>query len=295
MTFTKAGMEGVPEEDVELILTAALKEDVGPGDWTSLWTIPEGVCARGTVVAKERLVPAGGELARRVFLHVDPDLAVRIEARDGGWVEDGGTLLTVNGEARAILTAERTALNILGHLSGIATLTRSFVERIDGTGARITDTRKTTPGWRNLEKYAVRVGGGGNHRFGLYDMVMIKDNHLSVAGGVQTAVRRVSEENRVGLPVEVEVAGLTQLDELRGAAVDRILLDNMDVDTLTEAVRRVRSWDPPYPELEASGNMSLDRIREVAETGVEWISVGALTHSAPAVDLSLRLDEEAFP
>jgi len=197
------------------------------------------------------------------------------------------------GRARPILTGERTALNFLQRLSGVATMTRRFVDAVAGTGATILDTRKTTPSFRLLEKAAVRAGGGGNHRIGLYDMVLIKDNHIAAAGGITAAVRRVREHDRAGLPIEVEVTNLAELDEAIDAGVDRILLDNMDLETMRAAVERVRERageGRPRPLLEASGNITIDRVRAVAETGVDLISVGALTHSAPALDLSLRID-----
>jgi nicotinate-nucleotide pyrophosphorylase (carboxylating) len=277
------------EREAERLVRIALDEDVGEGDWTTLWTVDEGREAEAEIVAKETLVLAGTEVARMAFLGVDPGLAVEILVGDGTRIESGTTVLRVRGSARAILTGERTALNFMGRLSGIATLTRRFVDRVKGTGARIVDTRKTTPGWRHLEKWAVRAGGGTNHRMGLYDMVLIKDNHIAAAGGVGEATRRVHEQNSLALPVEVEVVRPEQVEELRGLEVDRILLDNMDDGTLREAVRRVGAWPEPRPELEASGNMSLERVRGVAEGGVHWISVGALTHSVRTSDLSLRI------
>jgi nicotinate-nucleotide pyrophosphorylase (carboxylating) len=195
----------------------------------------------------------------------------------------------VEGPARALLTGERTALNFLGHLSGIATLTRRFVDAVRGTGASIIDTRKTTPGWRILEKKAVRDGGGRNHRMGLYDMVMIKDNHIAAAGGIEAAVARVRKANDRDLPVEVEVTTIQELIRVLPLRVDRVLLDNMPLETLREAIRRVEAAPLPRPETEASGNVLLGSARSIAETGVDLISVGALTHSAPNADLSMRV------
>jgi len=246
--------------------------------------------AEALIIAKEPLVVAGIQVARRVFQTVDPGLEVEALAADGAKVELGTPILKVRGLARGILTAERTALNFLGRLSGVATLTRSFVQAVGtGSGARITDTRKTTPGWRVLEKWAVRIGGGVNHRLGLDDMVLIKDNHIVAAGGVRNAVLRVTERNDLGLSVKVEVSRVDEVEELRGLPIDRILLDNMNNAAMREASARISDWPEPRPELEASGNMSLDRVRSVSETGVSWISVGAITHSAPTVDLSLGL------
>ncbi len=198
-------------------------------------------------------------------------------------------ILRIWGEGRSILTAERTALNFLARLSGVATLTRRFVEAVEGELAEIMDTRKTTPGWRALEKWAVRVGGGANHRMGLDDMILVKDNHIAMAGGVRNAVERVQQRNEPGLLVEVELTRPGQLDRLRELGVQRILLDNMSDEEIREAAAQVSQWPEPRPELEASGNMTLERVRRVAQTGVDWISVGGLTHSARSVDLSLQL------
>jgi nicotinate-nucleotide pyrophosphorylase (carboxylating) len=279
----------VPEADLEALVTRALSEDVGGGDWTTRWTVGEGVRAEGVVVAKETMVVAGLDAARLSFRAVDPSLDVEALVEDGDRVACDTAVLRVRGSARSILTGERTALNFLGRLSGIATLTQRFVDEVEGTGARILDTRKTTPGWRSLEKWAVRMGGGSNHRMGLDDMIMIKDNHISAAGGLKEAVAAVGERNEFGLPVEVEVGDLDQLEEARGLGVDRILLDNMTEEELASAVSGVAVWPAPRPELEASGNVTLERVRSVAETGVDWISVGALTHSARSMDLSLYL------
>ncbi len=282
-------MTGVPDALLDSLIGAALAEDVGEGDVTTLWTVDAGRRARATIHAKEAVVVAGGRAAELSFQRVDPELTVEILAPDGASLSPGSAILTVVGSARSILTGERTALNFLARLSGIATLTRSYVDAVQGTKARILDTRKTTPGWRALEKWAVRVGGGANHRMGLYDMVLVKDNHIAAAGGVLEAVRAVDERNDRGLPVEVEVTSLREARELRGTSVDRILIDNMTTDETAAVVLEVSEWPDPRPELEASGNMSLDRVRRVAETGVDWISVGALTHSARWVDLSLDL------
>ena len=278
----------MPEAEADALVTAALEEDVGDGDFTTLWTVEERARARGAVVSREAAVVAGAQVAERVFERIDPSLRVDVVVKDGGSVDREGTILTVEGSARSILTGERAALNFLARLSGIATLTRAFVRAVEGTGARILDTRKTTPGWRALEKWAVRLGGGWNHRMGLYDMVLVKDNHIIAAGGVGAALRAVARANLRGLPVEAEITGLDELTELRGVPLDRLLIDNMTVEGIASVVREVAAWEP-RPELEASGNMTLERVRSVAETGVDWISVGALTHSAPWIDLSLEL------
>jgi nicotinate-nucleotide pyrophosphorylase (carboxylating) len=277
------------DAEVSNLVDLALNEDVGEGDWTTLWTVGCDTRAEALVVAKEALIVAGGLVVRRVFLAVDPDIEVDLLVSDGEGIEVGTSILRVKGGARGILTAERTALNFLGRLSGIATLTRKFVEAVEGHKARILDTRKTTPGWRALEKWAVGIGGGVNHRMGLDDMILVKDNHILAAGGVREAVLLIREQNETGLPIEVEIVRAEQVEELCEFGIDRILLDNMDEGEIRQVVTRVSAWPVPRPEIEASGNMTLERVRGVAETGVDWISVGALTHSVQSVDLSLQL------
>lgn len=270
------------------LIDLAVDEDRGPGDWTTRWTVPARLRVRAEVVAREDGILAGVAPATAVFLRLDSRVGCDLRLDDGAPVHDGDVVFSLNGPARAILTGERVALNFLQRLSGVATFTRRFVTAVDGTDARILDTRKTTPGWRSLEKAAVRAGGGVNHRMGLYDAVMIKDNHIAITGGLTAALAAVREQNTRALPVVVEVRTLDELDEALGAGVDRLLLDNLDLATLREAVLRARR-QTPSPVLEASGNMTLERVRAVAETGVDFISVGALTHSAPALDLSLRI------
>lgn len=279
-------------EALEQLITLALEEDVGPGDWTTLWTVPPERRGSATIVAKEALVVAGTDASVRVFQRVDPGLTTEVVAGDGTEVLEEAPVLKVNGSLRSILTAERAALNFLGRLSGIATITRRFVRAVSGTGAQILDTRKTTPGWRLLEKAAVLAGGGRNHRVGLHDMILVKDNHLVAAGGLREAVEGVRRANRDGLPVEVEVGTLEELEQAIGLGVTRILLDNMRLEAMREAVVRTKALGRNRPLLEASGNMTLGRVRAVAETGVDFISVGALTHSAPSADLSLRVTQE---
>ena len=270
-------------------LQAWLREDWGTQDWTSASVPDRPMEAR--VVAKADLVLAGLPVARDVFRAVDPGLAVTLEAADGDRVAPGTLVLRVAGSSRAILMAERVMLNLLQRLSGTATLTRAFVDAVAGTGARILDTRKTTPGLKVLEKYAVRCGGGLNHRLTLSDGVLLKENHIAASGGLQAAVaqaRRVSP-NLVRIEVEAET-----LDQVREALatpdVDGVLLDNMTLEQMASAVG-LRKAAGSRAFLEASGNLSLARARAVAETGVDFLSVGALTHSAPAADLSLRFQE----
>jgi nicotinate-nucleotide pyrophosphorylase (carboxylating) len=277
----------LPREATALI-DASLAEDVGDGDFTTLWTIPAERPAEATIVAKAPGVIAGSEVAAEVFRRVDPDLRLEVAAGDGTAVAPGDVVMRIAGSARAILTAERTALNFLQQLSGVATVTRRYVDAIAGTGARVIDTRKTTPAMRLLEKAAVVAGGGANHRVGLYDMVMIKDNHIAAAGGIMAAVEAVRVRNQRGLRVEVETSTLAEVGEALAARVDRVMFDNMDPATLRAAVALAAAAEP-RPETEASGGITLETIRAAAETGVDFISVGALTHSAPALDLSLRL------
>jgi nicotinate-nucleotide pyrophosphorylase (carboxylating) len=262
----------------------ALAEDVGDGDVTSEATVPADARARALITQKAPGVVFGLDPAEETFRTLDPSVALERLVAEGIWRE-GGPVLSVEGSARAILTAERTALNFLQRLSGIATLTARCVREVEGTGAEILDTRKTTPGLRRLEKAAVAAGGGHNHRAGLYDAILIKENHVTLAGGIGEAVRRASLHSRA-LPVEVECRTLEELDEALAAGASRILLDNMSVEQLRAAVARVGG----RAELEASGGVTLETVGEMASTGVQFISVGALTHSAPALDLSLILE-----
>ncbi|GLR82765.1 carboxylating nicotinate-nucleotide diphosphorylase (plasmid) [Azospirillum oryzae] len=271
---------------VEPIVRAALAEDLGrAGDITTDSIIPADAVATARIAARKDGRVAGLEAALIAFRLLDPGISVTVERADGDDVAPGGTIASLTGKARALLTAERTALNLMGRLSGIATATRALVREVDGTNARIVCTRKTTPGLRVLEKHAVKLGGGFNHRFGLDDAVLIKDNHIAVAGGVRPAVERVRAAIGHMVKVEVEVDTLDQLDELLGLPVDVVLLDNMDPDTLRRAVRMVDG----RLLTEASGNVTLATVRAIAETGVDMISCGWLTHSAPNLDLGLDM------
>jgi nicotinate-nucleotide pyrophosphorylase (carboxylating) len=268
---------------IDDLVARALAEDVGDGDATTEATVPADARARAVIAQKAPGVIYGLDVAQATFRALDPDIQVRRLVDEGQW-RDGGRVLELEGCARAILTAERTALNFLARLSGVATLTARCVAAVHGTGVRILDTRKTTPGLRALEKAAVAAGGGTNHRAGLYDAILIKENHETLAGGVGEAIRRVREHSPQ-LSLEVECATLAQVDEALAAGARRILLDNMTVSGLREAVRHVEG----RAELEASGGITLEALGEVAGTGLDFISVGALTHSAPALDLSLLL------
>jgi nicotinate-nucleotide pyrophosphorylase (carboxylating) len=268
----------------ELIRTA-LAEDVGRGDITTRLTVPAAARATGTLLAKQDGVLAGLPLVERVFAAVGGGVAVTAAANDGDALTVGLQVATVEGPAAAVLIGERLVLNFVQQLSGVATLTRQYVEAVRGTKARIIDTRKTTPGLRVLEKYAVRMGGGANHRSGLDDGIVIKDNHLVAAGGVTAAVHAARRGAPHGLKVQVECATLAQVDEALAAGAEALLLDNMSVADVAEAVRRVAG----RAVIEASGGVNLGSVRAIAETGVDLISVGALTHSAPALDLSLKI------
>jgi len=276
-------------EDRQAVVAAiqrALAEDIGPGDVTSEWVLGPELQATGRFLVKEPGVIAGLEVAEEVFRQVEPTVRFRAAVVDGVPVQAGQIVAWVEGPAIALLSAERTALNFLQRMSGIATRARRFVEAVQGTGAIILDTRKTAPGLRLLDKMAVRLGGASNHRFGLFDMVLIKDNHIAAAGGITAAVRRAQAHNDQGLPIEVEVTDLEQLEEALALGVHRILLDNMDVATLRRAV----ALTGRRALLEASGGISLENVAEVAATGVDYISVGSLTHSVRALDISLDIE-----
>jgi len=270
---------------VTRLIAMALEEDLGRGDVTTLATIPPDRSAYGNINAKADLTVAGLPLVERLLALVDPHAEVRMFFAEGSAVKKGQVVVEMSGNAAAFLTAERTMLNFLQHLSGVATLTRKFVDAIAGTKCKIIDTRKTLPGFRLLDKYAVTQGGGTNHRMGLDDGILIKDNHIAVCGGVGAAVRRARIQASALLRIEVECTTLAEVQEALDARADIILLDNMSTSQIADAVRLVNG----RALLEASGNMSLDRAREVAETGVDFISVGTLTHSASAVDLNMSM------
>ena len=290
--------------EIDALILRALAEDVGSGDVTCLATIPVTAVAHARIVAKAPLVCAGLPIGERVFRALDADVAVQLLAKDGEVVDKGRELARIHGHARAILSGERTALNFLAHLSGIATLTHRFVERLAGTNAKIRDTRKTTPGLRTLEKYAVRMGGGTNHRIGLYDAILLKENHIAVAGGVKpvldqahayassqmrpeemTAYESIAAPRgnaaKASLPIQIEVRDECELREAVKAGAESVLLDNMTPATAARCVKLARSLRPDVI-VEISGGITLDNARAYAETGADFLSSGALTHSAPA-------------
>ena len=294
------------------LIRRALAEDVGSGDVTSLATIPATALAHARIIAKAPLVCVGLPLAERIFRSLDADASITLLAKDGDLVEKGRELLQIRAKARAVLTAERTALNFLAHLSGIATLTHRFVESLAGTNAKIRDTRKTTPGLRMLEKYAVRMGGGTNHRIGLYDAILLKENHIALAGGVTaalgqahayaslqmkpqetTAYEAIAGPNTGSpinfLPIQIEVRDERELREALEAGAESVLLDNMTPDAAGRCVKLARSLRRDCV-VEISGGITLENARAYAETGADFLSSGALTHSAPAADVSLLVD-----
>jgi nicotinate-nucleotide pyrophosphorylase (carboxylating) len=298
--------------DIDELIRRALAEDVGSGDVTSLATIPATAFAHARIIAKAQLVCAGLPLAERVFRSLDADASLKLLANDGDLVEKGHEVLEIRARARAVLTAERTALNFLARLSGVATLTRRFVERLAGTNTKIRDTRKTTPGLRTLEKYAVRMGGGSNHRIGLYDAILLKENHIALAGGVTAALGqahayasmqmkpqettayeasagRRSDSSIRSLPIQIEVRDEVELRDALEAGAESVLLDNMTPEAAGRFVRLSRSLRRNCV-VEISGGITLENERDYAETGADFLSSGSLTHSAPAADLSLLVD-----
>jgi len=277
----------VTGQEIEHLIELALSEDIGCGDVTSRLLLPDDPSGRAVIMAKQDGVLAGLPVAGMVFRAVNPKLVLKAFKRDGDRIRRGEKIVSVRGKTRSILSAERTALNFLQRLSGIATLTSKYVDEVKGTGTKILDTRKTTPGLRVLEKYAVKTGGGGDHRMGLFDMILIKENHIQAAGGVSKAVLRARSKRRKE-KVEVEIRNLPEAREAVKSKPDWIMLDNMRIDRMRRAVELIRSADRAI-KIEASGSVGLKNVRRIASTGVDFISVGALTHSAPALDMSLIL------
>ncbi|HEY3305941.1 MAG TPA: carboxylating nicotinate-nucleotide diphosphorylase [Candidatus Binatia bacterium] len=278
-------MDIVVTPQIEQLVRCALEEDIGAGDITTLSTVPWEARGKGLFRAKRDGVVAGLILIEKIFSYLDAGVKVRRLCRDGESVKQGTVVAEAEGPIRALLMGERTALNFLQRLSGTATLTRSYVDAVKDFPCKIIDTRKTTPGFRTLEKYAVRMGGGTNHRFGLYDAALVKDNHIVAAGSIAGAVRQVREQSPFMAKVEVECENLGQVREALEAGADVIMLDNVNPKEMAEAVRLInkRAW------VEASGGITIETLREVAATGVDFISVGALTHSAPAVDFNMKV------
>lgn len=287
---TLSDLMPLPALIVESAVRAALAEDLGDaGDITSQSTVPADTRSRVVLRAREHGCIAGLDAARAAFREMDPGLRISVQAPDGSVVAPGDVIAAIEGNARAIVTGERVALNFLGHLSGIATATRKFVDAVAGTNTRICCTRKTTPGLRAFEKYAVRAGGGVNHRFGLYDAILIKDNHIAMAGGIADAIRGARAKAGHMVRIEIEVDTLDQLKEALDIGVEAVLLDNMPPEVLREAV----TINQGRAALEASGGITLDTAASVAATGVDYISVGWITHSAPCLDIGLDYEATA--
>jgi nicotinate-nucleotide pyrophosphorylase (carboxylating) len=273
------------EQVIRKLIEEALREDIGPGDVTSDSVIPDESSATAQIIAKQDMVLAGILIAREVFHALDPWVQFTPLAHDGGKVLSGAIIAQVSGKTRALLAGERTALNLLQHLSGIATLTAKFVEALKGQRAEILDTRKTLPGLRAFEKYAVRMGGGRNHRFGLYDGILIKDNHIVAAGGIIKAMAHTRKKVHPLLKIEVEVKNLDEVREALAAGATMIMLDNMSPPVMKQAVNIIAG----KVLVEASGNVTLENVKAIAETGVDFISSGSITHSAPAADISMKI------
>ncbi|NEN85419.1 carboxylating nicotinate-nucleotide diphosphorylase [Paenibacillus elgii] len=277
--------------NLERSLRAWLEEDIGMGDVTTMTTIPAESQAKGIIHVKDEGIIGGLSVAEAVFALVDPQLRFEAKVNDGAAARYGTVIAEVSGSTRSILLGERLALNLLQRMSGIATRTRQFVDRLEGLPVRLVDTRKTTPGHRMLEKYAVRIGGGHNHRFGLYDAVMIKDNHIKGAGGIREAIVAARTQIPHTMKIEVEVETFEQLEEALAAGPDIVMLDNMSPEQMSQAVQRMKS-QAPHIMVEASGNVTLDTVRGIAESGVDVISVGRLTYSVQSLDISLDLNEQ---
>jgi len=284
-------MDVVITAQIEDLIKSSLEEDIGAGDLTTLSTVPPEAQGKGLFRAKRDCIVAGLFLLQKIFSFLDERVRVHCLCQDGDRIAKGSVVAEAEGPVRALLMGERTALNFLQRLSGTATLTRRYVDAVKGLPCKVIDTRKTTPGLRTLEKYAVRMGGGTNHRLGLYDAALVKDNHIVAAGSIDRAVKSIRRQAPFMARVEVECAGLQQVQAALDAGADVIMLDNMGTKEMAEAVRLInkRAW------VEASGGITLERLREVAEAGVDFISVGALTHSAPAVDFNMKITASAAP
>jgi len=285
-------LPGLDKDIIDPFITSALKEDVGDGDHTSLATINAGAKGKAKLLVKDTGILAGVELAEEIFHIVDANLKLSVRLKDGAAIRPGDIVLEVEGEARSILTAERLVLNCMQRMSGIATKTRQIVELLKDTQTKVLDTRKTTPGMRYLEKWAVHIGGGVNHRFGLYDMILIKDNHVDYSGGIKQAIKNTHQylkEQNKNLEIEIEVRNLDELEQvMQTGGINRILLDNFNFEDLKKAVEIIGG----RYKTEASGGITIDNIRQYAACGVDYISVGALTHSVKSLDLSLKAEIE---
>lgn len=275
---------------IDELIRLSFAEDIGDGDHTTLCCIPATAMGKSQLIIKEDGVIAGVEMARRIFRYFDPELKMTVFIEDGAEVKKGDIAFTVEGKVQSLLQTERLMLNVMQRMSGIATTTRRYVKALEGTGTRVLDTRKTTPGMRMMEKEAVKIGGGVNHRIGLFDMILLKDNHVDFAGGIEQAITRAQnylKEKGKDLKIEIEVRNFDELEEVfRVGGADRIMLDNFNTENTREAVRRIRQAG--NYEIESSGGITFDTLRDYAECGVDFISVGALTHSVKSLDMSLK-------
>lgn len=277
----------VTDKAIKTFIKAAIEEDIHTGDHSTLATIPKNLEQKAKLLVKENCILAGVDMAKEIFSFIDKDLKLEVFIKDGEQAQVGDVAFHVTGKAQSILSAERLVLNCMQRMSGIATLTHEWDQRLVGTKTKLLDTRKTTPNFRICEKWAVAIGGGTNHRYGLYDMIMLKDNHIDYNGSITNAVKMAKdyiEKNKLSLKIEVETRNLDEVEEAIKAQVDRIMLDNMDLATMTEAVNIING----QCETEASGGITRDQLKDVAKTGVTYISAGALTHSAKNIDLSLK-------
>ncbi|MDR0349573.1 MAG: carboxylating nicotinate-nucleotide diphosphorylase [Tannerella sp.] len=276
------------EELIDELISLAFAEDVGEGDHTTLCCIPAAAWGKSQLIIREDGVLAGVEMAERIFHHFDPSMKMDVFIRDGSEVKKGDIAFTVEGKVQSLLQTERLMLNVMQRMSGIATTVRRYVKALEGTGTHVLDTRKTTPGMRLIEKEAVRIGGGVNHRIGLFDMILLKDNHVDFAGGIEPAITRAKsylKDKGKDLKIEIEVRNFQELDEaMRVGGIDRIMLDNFNIENTKEAVRRING----RYETESSGGITFDTLRDYAECGVDYISAGALTHSVKSLDMSLK-------
>ena len=283
-------MKDIFSRETAELIKVALAEDIGEGDFSTLWSVPENHRSRARIISRQEGIVAGIPLIAEIIRISGEKVEMVASVSDGYEIKPDEVIVELEGSTHSLLKLERTILNFIQRICGVATITRRFADRVSDTGSEILDTRKTTPGMRGLEKYAVRVGGGVNHRVGLYDYVLLKENHVAAAGGIKKAVDAVRKNNDLGLEVEVEVSSMRDVKKALEAEVDRIMLDNMSIEKMKEAVKHIHSYKGKVPEIEASGDVNMENVARVAETGVDFISVGALTHSAGILNLSMLIE-----
>ena len=283
-------MKDIFSRETAELIKVALAEDIGAGDFSTVWSVPKNHKSRARIISRQEGIIAGIPVIAEIIRISGENVEMIASVSDGYEIQPDEIIVELEGGTHSLLKLERTILNFIQRISAVATLTRRFADQVEGSGAKILDTRKTTPGMRRLEKYAVRVGGGVNHRVGLFDYVLLKENHVAAAGGIKQAVDAVRRNNDRGLSVEVEVSRIEEVHEALAAVVDRIMLDNMSIDQMKTAVEHIRAFDGKVPEIEASGDVNIDNVSLVAGTGVDYISVGALTHSAGILNLSMLIE-----